>query len=1262
MSELSRLLNATQPGSLTSSPFDSVLLPDGRRPPESMPVIEATKPKRRRKRTEPDEAAPEVLLDSMNPIVYKAADEGVPIRRRRPPVGGTKIAMPAADYVRLGGTLSSDGKPAHTRSTPRTEGRAEEAESKGGESLLASIGNTALSGIGAIGNLLDLVPSMVRDVATLDNPFDQLLSPLSAENRNTGRDVLTKWGVTAPNDPNKWEPADFAGFGLDVLSGVPLGILNLGASAGGNAAKIARSAGLMDDVAKVAPKTMGPREARIATTLDDLVRTRPGEVGPLPGAVPAVDDFGAGATTAPRLPIDPDGPAWDLERGRAVAEAAKGAGLDMAAMPDDSLNALLSESLGGLASVGIPFGRRTVIGTGDRGRHIARALDGTAAGLKASAPVRMVRSLFDPAVQGKTDRWGQAIAEQAYAAKPEARRAAMTAAADISDRLDEVNVAFEQEFGDAVRRSGEVVGNFAAGDVVYAADRNNYGRVLGAGRRGARVEFISPETGARAVADLPLEQLSKASGDAADDVAHRATMNVLNRTIRFAAERGGDVDEALKRTIGADAAAGPELADLIRTVGDDMQTANRSLHQSIVDKGGSARFLDESELFEGGFEHLPRYVDEAQQASLDRAGPRLLGTRHAGQRGRHKPIARLPADVVNELLEDPAARGPDAAEHIANAYRRFLDPNYAGDYPGDFTKHAEDLAAYVAGRPRKQLFTRSTLDDFTKYQLGGQMVSRSLDAIHATVAKNLGDDGIDLASAFTTAGMQPAQALEHLSRMTGRPVAELATKKLPPEIVNAIAGVFEVGQNPGWAREVVKAIDSATKTFKSAVTLPFLAFHSRNFTSGQTVNLSTGLVNTLDDLRAYRRSFRDVATMLRQGVKPEFMRELKIQGVLPEQGFLDTPLPTKAGNQGPASPFDLRTTYREASERVADTPSAVDRLPGGTRARRGWQTVRDTGAKASENVEFMNRVPMYVYLRSKGWTPARAAEKVTELHFDYSDVAPFERHVMKRLIPFYTFTRKAMPLMLGTLYERPGGLMAQSIRAMNLAGGHDASTPDYVAESASIPLGTGPDGTKSYLTGFGLLPEDPLSFFGQGVRGAGLETLSRLNPLVKGPLEWFTGESFYQKGPDGGRDLDLLDPPLGRTLANISGRDEPVTFPGSDALEFVLANSPLARVVSTARTLTDDRKSPLAKAVNLATGLRTAEVSPMSQDIALQERLDRLEKELGGKAFDVTYIPKKVRDAMTPAEKSTVREIAEIRSELERRRKQRQAVKLMAEK
>lgn len=65
------------------------------------------------------------------------------------------------------------------------------------------------------GNLFDLPGSMVRDALTLNNPLDQLLSPLSSDNRMDGRDVLEKWGMLGPNTEGL-DVGDAAGMAANV--------------------------------------------------------------------------------------------------------------------------------------------------------------------------------------------------------------------------------------------------------------------------------------------------------------------------------------------------------------------------------------------------------------------------------------------------------------------------------------------------------------------------------------------------------------------------------------------------------------------------------------------------------------------------------------------------------------------------------------------------------------------------------------------------------------------------------------------------------------------------------------------------------------------------------------------------------------------------------------------------------------------------------------------------------------------------------------
>jgi len=301
------------------------------------------------------------------------------------------------------------------------------------------------------------------------------------------------------------------------------------------------------------------------------------------------------------------------------------------------------------------------------------------------------------------------------------------------------------------------------------------------------------------------------------------------------------------------------------------------------------------------------------------------------------------------------------------------------------------------------------------------------------------------------------------------------------------------------------------------------------------------------------------------------------------------------------------------------------------------------GSKYNRHVEFMNRVPMYLFLRDKGFSPVAAAKRVRELQFDYSRLAPFEKKVMKRVMPFYTFSRKMAPLFVQTLADRPGGMLAQTIRLSNSVSTREHILPDYMADKTTIPnpfFKPTEEGAASYITGLGLAHEDPLSYM------SGLEPLSRgdatkffrrtfsegasrVNPIIKGPAEYLTGQSFFQTGPGGtGRKLEDMDPTMGRILSNLNqlaggkplpGKPGPML--GSPLLEAAVSNSPAARYSTGVRKWTDPRKGLGETALGFATGLKQTTISPYQLDHAAKETLQQMAKERGyGDVYETPYI------------------------------------------
>jgi hypothetical protein len=338
------------------------------------------------------------------------------------------------------------------------------------------------------------------------------------------------------------------------------------------------------------------------------------------------------------------------------------------------------------------------------------------------------------------------------------------------------------------------------------------------------------------------------------------------------------------------------------------------------------------------------------------------------------------------------------------------------------------------------------------------------------------------------------------------------------------------------------------------------------------------------------------------------------------------------------------------------------------------------GEEVGAFVDGLTRIQPYIALLRKGYEPEVAAKKVVAAQVAYSNrnFTPFELKYMRRLLPFYKFSRSQIPFQMQQLMEKPGGAQAQLFRALNQAQSQGELAPDYVRDTASIPvseqnpilqalIGAPPEGTDRYISGLGLMAEDLLSV-GPGVRGTGQEFLSRLNPLLKGPLEYTTNQSFFQAGPEGGRPLDELDPLMGRILANLSGQKDAVQLP--QILEVAAANSPIASLLTTARTLTDPRKAgdygALSEAspvplpgvpalLNTLTGLRVTDVSPGSKDAIVRDLLESRMKGAGAKAFERVYFSKEQLAQMSPEDRQVALELQGLANVLAKRTKERAA-------
>jgi hypothetical protein len=121
-------------------------------------------------------------------------------------------------------------------------------------SLLGQLGQGALSGLGYVASTLNKTFGGRAIRGALGGHYRELLSPLpfsdtlgitNPADELRGEDLLTKWGMIAPNDPHSWELRDFAGPLFDVATD-PATYLTLGAGALTEAGLAAKAAGTLE--------------------------------------------------------------------------------------------------------------------------------------------------------------------------------------------------------------------------------------------------------------------------------------------------------------------------------------------------------------------------------------------------------------------------------------------------------------------------------------------------------------------------------------------------------------------------------------------------------------------------------------------------------------------------------------------------------------------------------------------------------------------------------------------------------------------------------------------------------------------------------------------------------------------------------------------------------------------------------------------------------------------------------------------------------
>jgi hypothetical protein len=273
------------------------------------------------------------------------------------------------------------------------------------------------------------------------------------------------------------------------------------------------------------------------------------------------------------------------------------------------------------------------------------------------------------------------------------------------------------------------------------------------------------------------------------------------------------------------------------------------------------------------------------------------------------------------------------------------------------------------------------------------------------------------------------------------------------------------------------------------------------------------------------------------------------------------------------------------------------------------------GRQLDNLIDDATRGGSLIALVRQGYTPEAAVLEVNKLHYDFSNMSPFEKTVMRRVMPFYSWQRQNIPAILRQITENPGGPTAMAAKLTASSRHEQGFLPDYVGETAALPIGQEENGTRTFLSHTGL-PFEDLNDLGAGgahpIQRTAQNLMAQTNPLIKGPLEAITGMQFKS----------------GRELSDLYSRTD------SPMLDQLLMNTPGSRIISSLGTLTDPRKSWASAATNLLSPARLSDIDlAKAREKAGRDMVEEtLKQNPNVRQFETLSVPSQLLGQLSPEE------------------------------
>jgi len=345
---------------------------------------------------------------------------------------------------------------------------------------------------------------------------------------------------------------------------------------------------------------------------------------------------------------------------------------------------------------------------------------------------------------------------------------------------------------------------------------------------------------------------------------------------------------------------------------------------------------------------------------------------------------------------------------------------------------------------------------------------------------------------------------------TYKTVAEIPGLKFEPKIADQLSRSYRALTNSEEINKFLKVYDGAQNWWKMWSLGARPAYHAKN-TIGNLWNNYLGGVTS-------PKPYGDAAAFQIKVAKGNL--EGKIAGY-PTKELYDSMMTRGIFGEGQYG-GDITRRLEEQIQGASKNPFTLSTK----------NPILQGGFKMGQTIEDNARVALYIDQLNKGASFDQAASHVRKYLFDYGDVTPFEKDVLKRVMPFYTWSRKNIPLQLEALATQPDKINKINLAMNNVQQANQVEQPDlaqvpsYIREQSPLYVGSNKEaGTVTAIPLQGLIPtfdiagltkfmntETAPQGIQKGKLGESLSTvMGGVSPLIKAPLEYLANYDFFRK-------------------------------------------------------------------------------------------------------------------------------------------------------